>query len=147
MYQIPHITNACLAAIFTLYHTDCSRNQRFILLFSCCLLFLFFFPSLLCLTCCFLVYGAVSNLIFLSTSFAMLLFNAFYFPPHYTHYDWYSSSNCSCGCSMQLLLLINLDCLAFFLLLFVMFPIFNILHALSLDLWFVLFICFISLFV
>lgn len=65
----------------------------------------------------------------------------FSFPPHHGHYD------CSpyCCCNFPIFFLFFLDSLAFFLLFF---PILDsVLHVLLWNLWFVLFICFISLFV
>ena len=70
----PSTFYVCLVTIFTLYHICCSRNQPFTLLFSCRLFFLSSAWHVASL--CMVLFGISS---FLSTSSALLLFDAFHF--------------------------------------------------------------------
>ena len=123
-----------------------------------------FFFSLICVTCCFSMYGAVWNLIFLSTSSALLLFDAFHFCLTLLHSTYIMTGAFTLIVAVVLVLVFScfpiwtlwfsfrLSLLhSFFPSVFVLYSIFPIfffiLHVLSLNLWFVLFICFISLFV
>lgn len=99
---------------------------------------------------CTLLFGISS---FLSTCFAPFLCDAFHFsPPSHARYDccfylYYCCDSCSCLLLLSLCLSILHSLFPSLCVFHSFFPILFTLHVPSLNLWFVLFICFISLFV